>query len=78
MDFSAALRLIRAGQKVTRRGWNGRGMYIFLIEGGTISHPALDNPVEALPYIAMYTATGTCVPWLASQTDILQNDWEVT
>ena len=68
MTFSEALEELRDGRKVARHGWNGKNMWI-----------ALQKPDEhskmTLPYIYMFTATGHLVPWLASQTDILANDW---
>lgn len=70
MDFGQALDLLRAGDKVCRKGWNGKGMWL-----------ALQVPDEhskmTLPYIYMSTAQGDLVPWLASQTDILATDWQV-
>lgn len=69
MDFSEALREMKEGRHVTRTGWNGKGMWI-----------ALQTPDEhskmTLPYIYMKTADGRLVPWLASQTDLLSDDWE--
>ena len=65
-----AIKQMYDGQRVTRRGWNGRGMWL-----------ALQVPDEhskmTLPYIYMRTATGDLVPWLASQTDILATDWDI-
>lgn len=69
MNFSKALEEIKHGVKVRRAGWNGKGMWI-----------ALHNPSYTetctLPYIIMYTACSNKVPWLASQTDLLAEDWE--
>ena len=68
MNFSEALEALKRGESVTRRGWNGKGMWI-----------ALQRPTETskmtLPYIYMSTAQGDLVPWLASQTDIFAEDW---
>lgn len=70
LDFGEALRCIRVGRKVSRSGWNGKGMWI-----------ALQVPDEhskmGLPYIYMSTVNGKLVPWLASQTDVLARDWSV-
>jgi hypothetical protein len=57
------------GARVRRRGWNGKGMWIQLM------HPTEQSDMT-LPYIYMKTACGNLVPWLASQTDILADDWE--
>lgn len=65
-----AVKQMRDRQKVRRRGWNGKGMWL-----------ALQMPDEhskmTLPYIYMSTAQGELVPWLCSQTDILAVDWEI-
>ena len=52
-------------------------MFLFYVSGGTMIHPAIDQEVDALPYIAMKTATGEVVPWIASQTDLLADDWVI-
>jgi len=68
-NFGQALDKLDSGYKVQREGWNGKGMWI-----------ALQRPDEhskmTLPYIYMSTAQGDLVPWLASQTDILAEDWQ--
>ena len=70
MNFSKALEELKAGYLVARSGWNGKGMWL-----------ALQVPTElskmTLPYIYMKTACGNLVPWLASQTDLLAEDWVV-
>ena len=70
LTFGDALRLLKAGERVARSGWNGKGMWI-----------ALQVPDEhskmRRPYIYMSDAQGLLVPWLASQTDMLAEDWEV-
>lgn len=63
-DFGFAFEAIKEGIHMTRRGWNGKGMYVFLI-------------MTRRPIIAMKTADNEIVPWLASQTDLLAEDWEV-
>jgi hypothetical protein len=68
--FGYALGALKAGRLVTRDGWNGRGQFL-----------ALQTPDEGskmtLPYIYITTVTGDLVPWLASQTDLLAEDWVV-
>ena len=68
-DFGWAIQQLKAGRRVTRMGWNGRGMYLELQVPDT-------NSKMTLPYIYMYTAQGHLVPWLASQTDMLADDWD--
>lgn len=67
-DFSVALNLLKDNKKVARSGWNGVGMHI-----------ELQTPTETSkmkrPYIFMYPVDGQLVPWVASQTDLLANDW---
>lgn len=65
-NFSMALEEIRKGNKVAREGWNGKGMYVSFHLGET---------QDDLPYLCMRTVQGKFVPWLASQTDLLAEDW---
>lgn len=68
MDLGGALHSLRAGRRVARQGWNGKGMWLHL------QVPDAHSKMT-LPYIYMSTAQGDLVPWLASQTDLLANDW---
>ena len=70
MTFNEALILLKGGKKVRRKGWNGKGMWIYLQVPNTKSK-------MSLPYIYMKTADDMFVPWLVSQTDILAHDWEI-
>lgn len=77
-DFSWALQALKTDYKVCRNGWNGKGMYLF-IENPTMlkDRPHDESEFERLPYIMMKTADNFLVPWLASQTDILAEDWNI-
>ena len=87
LDFAGALVALKAGKKVSRSGWNGKGMWLVLVGGtpdaklreGTPYEKALkSNIVTINPHIDMYTATGQMQPgWLASQTDMLAEDWGI-
>jgi len=85
MNFGDALSLIKAGHKVARAGWNGKGMFIFLVPGSTfsVSRPPLlgiypeGTVINYHAHIDMKTADDKVVPWLASQTDVLAEDWGV-
>jgi len=85
LNFSDALLLVRQGQKIARQGWNGKGMFLFLVPGSTFTvnrAPLLGiypegTQVDYCPHIDMRTADGKIVPWLASQTDLLAEDWVV-
>ena len=77
MNFSDALNLIKDGVRVGRAGWNGKGMWIALVSGNEYNIIVWENEgaTENLPFIMMKTADDKFVPWLASQTDILAEDW---
>lgn len=70
MDFGAALQVLRQNPnaRLTRMGWNGPGQFIMLQEPDS-------NSKMSLPYIYITTVGGYRVPWLASQTDLLADDW---
>lgn len=68
VDFPLALDQIKRGERMTRLGWNGRGMYIAL------QRPD-GNSKMSQPYLYMKTAMGEFVPWAASQADLLSEDW---
>ncbi len=70
MQIGEAVARMRIGEKVARTGWNGPNQWL-----------ALQVPDEhskmRKPYIYIHPVDGELVPWLASQTDILADDWEV-
>ena len=70
MNFGSALEALKAGMRVARSGWNGKGMWLELQTPDTHSK-------MTLPYIFMKTADSNLVPWLTSQTDMLADDWEL-
>lgn len=79
-DFGMALRFLRVGGRVARKGWNGKGMYLFMIgmngDYWTYTNGKNDN-YPLLPFIAIKTADDHVVPWLCSQTDALAEDWVI-
>lgn len=99
MNFSQALESLKLGSKIQREGWNGKGMYLTLVQGypvnGHLNADSVDSEVEGktqgkagqmLSHIVMKTAGysqfwgagySDYVPWLASQTDILAEDWNI-
>lgn len=89
MDFAEALRHCKAGQKITRRGWNGQGMFVVFQKGYPDGIPINSNTALATgiaegtvrrfrPYLMLHCADGSFVPWLASQTDLLEDDWTIS
>ncbi|MER5649653.1 MW1434 family type I TA system toxin [Streptosporangium sp. NPDC002524] len=86
--FGAALEQLRAGRRVAREGWNGHGMFVVLQKGYPDGIPINKNTAEATgmvegtvcafrPYLMMKTANDEFVPWVASQSDLLAEDWAV-
>lgn len=88
MNFGWALEELKKGNRVARTGWNGKGMFLIYVPGnpncpltpGTPYDLALDEQTHVAinPHIDMKTASGEMQPgWLASQTDMLAEDWMV-
>lgn len=78
MTFGMAVEALKKGYKVTRAGWNGKGMYLFLSPsvGCQIYERFTGKDINDIrPFIVMKAADDTLVPWLASQTDVLGEDW---
>lgn len=78
LNFGDALNVLKTGGKVARKGWNGKGMYLRYIDNRNYKiHENFTDGCAELSFIAMKTADNRIVPWLASQTDMLAEDWEV-
>jgi hypothetical protein len=78
LTFGLAIEAMKLGKKVAREGWNGKGMWLILqITPPTTSMYVGGKYYGFLPYIQMKTVDDKMVPWLASQTDILAEDWFV-
>lgn len=90
LNFGTVLMELKLGAKVSREGWNGKGMYLYLTQGkfdfkdenvksvegiDLRSFDQITSGETKLPYITMKTALNSHVPWLASQTDMLAEDW---
>jgi hypothetical protein len=79
MNFSEALNLIKKGKKLQRKNWNGKDMWITVCYSYTVHDVPFNIDWNAerkmLPFIIMKTVDNNIVPWLASQTDILAEDW---
>jgi hypothetical protein len=87
LSFGLAVEALKLGQRVTRTGWNGKGMFLYFVPAA--SYPAARNsfgtmlgvfPGDMVPYrayIAMKTAQNDVVPWVASQSDVLADDWQI-
>lgn len=79
MNFGHAIEMLKCGCRVARKGWNGKDMFIFLAKGNDLtSCLCSENMPPCTDSICMKTADDKiCVGWLASQTDILAEDWTV-
>ena len=85
MTFGGAIAALKQGKKVARQGWNGKGMFLYLVSAG--SYPVKMDAAKSIadengnvnygPYVALKAANGSVYPWNASQADMLSNDWEV-
>jgi len=95
-DFGFAIKQLKDGKKVARKGWNGKGMFLYYVpaneyaaqtdaareywkdkQTGKFGDSLGTVYVPYGAYIAMKTAQENVVPWLASQTDVLAEDWEI-
>ena len=86
--FGVALDLLKSGEKLARAGWNGKGMFVYLVRGREVPRGSLrneahfhyplevDGDVKLCDHIDIKAADGSIVVgWLASQTDMLAEDW---
>lgn len=77
LSFGDAIRHLKLGTRVARAGWNGKGMWLAYVSAGAydVGVKTMIGADDLLPWIGMKTADGKFVPWLASQTDVLAEDW---
>jgi len=87
LSFGMAIEAARQGRRILRRGWNGKGMYVCYMPPMTVPADKVNartlrffpkgDDLEVGGYFVMRTAQGVWQPgWLASQADMLANDWE--
>ena len=85
-NFGQAIEALKQGKRVARQGWNGKGMFVVYQKGYPDGIPCNKNTAEAFglregdlfrvrPYLQMRCADGSHQMWLASQSDILEEDW---
>ena len=90
MTFGHAIEAARKGLKITRAGWNGKGMFVYLVKGVVLEKQlvrgeasealkdTLKTDVKICSHLDMKAANGSIiVGWLASQTDMLADDWQI-
>ena len=78
-DFGQALNVLRGGRRVARHGWNGKDMFIMLctLKGELYTLQCTGKAYPRRDYLYMKAADDTLVPWVASQTDLLAEDWYI-
>lgn len=74
LSFGQALEELKTGKRIARYGWNGKGMFLFYVPAWAHVEIKLGHLTNA-PFIAIKTADEKIVPWPASQTDVLAEDW---
>ena len=92
LNFGQAIEALKQGKRIARQGWNGKNMFLFLLPAATVPTKAIYDPAlkeviekevggdtfEALGSIRMFTADKKILTgWLASQTDMLSEDWVI-
>lgn len=88
MDIGQAVRVLRDGGRVARRGWNGQGMWLVLVpsstftveEGrplGSAAPHLVGERVEYREHIDIRTTSGRIGPWVSNSGDLLADDWYV-
>jgi len=88
LTFGQALEAARAGHRIQRHGWNGKNMFVVFQKGYPEGIPCNAQTAEAFnitegelfkvqPYLQMRCADGSHQSWVASQSDVLSDDWRV-
>lgn len=85
MNFGQALEAVKSGEKVQRAGWNGKGMFVYLVPaasypartGAAKSHFGQDALVPYNAYMAIKNVDDTVSTWVPSVNDCLSEDWSI-
>jgi hypothetical protein len=79
LSFGLAIEALKMGNRVARAGWNGKGKWLIFVDGSQydVESYLYFSATELLPWIGMKTADNKIVPWAASQTDVLADDWAI-
>jgi len=80
-----AVKNMHLGHKVSRAGWNGKNMFVFLVNGSQFQvnraplnkHYPEGTTIDYRPHVDMKCVDGAIVPWVCSQSDLLASDWFV-
>ena len=85
MDFGEAIKALKVGKQLARKGWNGKGIFIALMSGNFFEdfngQKCMTHDYIYIDTTGLKTTNDSApldrVPWLASQTDMLADDWKV-
>lgn len=77
LSFGHAVAALKEGRRVARGGWNGRGMFLFFCPATLTPDGNTGLLIRCEAYLVMKTVQNSLVPWLASQTDVLADDWTI-
>lgn len=85
MNFGQALEAMKNGKCIARNGWNGKGMFVYLVTGGDypvqmdcVKHLANEKgTLKYNPYMAIKNVNGTISTWVPSVNDCLAEDWYI-
>lgn len=83
MDFGKALEALKRGEKLARKGWNGKGLFVYYVPASTfktltdVAKKEFGEFVNYNPYFAIKNVNGTVSTWVPSVNDCLAEDWEI-
>ena len=85
MNFGKTLEALKSGSKVAREGWNGKGLFVFLVAGSTftVNRPPLlgiypeGTVISYNPHLDIKNVDGSISTWVPSINDVLAEDWQV-
>ncbi len=81
LDFADVIRGIKGGKKYSRKNWNGKGQFIYFVPASSyaaqteVAKAEFGDMVPYTAYLAIKTVDAYVAPWVASQTDLLAEDW---
>ena len=83
MNFGQIIELVKTGSKIARKGWNGKGMFVYYVPAASykactdLAKKEFGETVAYEPYLAIKNVKGTVSTWVPSINDVLAEDWEV-
>ena len=85
MNFGGALKALKSGEKVAREGWNGKGMFVYMVGKGSYEPTtevakqlvSENGTVDYEPYLAIKNVKGTVSTWVPNINDCLAEDWVI-